>query len=97
MAVTWFKYDAENNLVLTLHVQPGAKNTEAVGLYGDALKLKLAAAPVDGKANTALLKFLAMRFEVTSDRVILKHGDRSRHKVVIIRQSAINPEILFKA
>ena len=97
MVVSWFKYDAENNLVLTLHVQPGAKNTEAVGLHGDALKLKLAAAPVDGKANTALLKFLAMRFKVSNDRVILKHGDRSRQKVVMIRQPGINPEILFKS
>lgn len=95
--MAWFRYDAENNLVLTLHVHPGAKNTEAVGLHGDALKLKLAAAPFDGKANAALLKFLATRFEVANDHVILKHGDRSRHKVVLIRQSKINPEILFKS
>ncbi len=97
MTVTWFRYDAENNLIVTLHIQPGTKNTEAIGLHGDALKIKLAAPPTDGKANAALLKFLALRFEVPIACVILKQGDKSRRKVVLIRQSEMRPEILFKA
>lgn len=97
MTVTWFRYDAENNLIVTLHIQPGTKNTEAIGLHGDALKIKLAALPTDGKANAALLKFLALRFEVPITCVILKQGGKSRRKVVLIRQSEMSPEILFKA
>lgn len=96
MTVTWFRYDAENNLIVTLHIQPGTKNTEAIGLHGDALKIKLAAPPTDGKANVALLKFLALRFKVPITCVILKQGGKSRRKVVLIRKSEMKPEILFK-
>jgi uncharacterized protein (TIGR00251 family) len=91
----WYRYDDANNLVLTLHIQPGAKNTAAAGLHGDALKIKLAAPPVEGKANTALLKFLAERFDVPLSRVILKQGDKSRHKVIVIQQSSQDPAVLF--
>ncbi|MBL8500781.1 MAG: DUF167 family protein [Nitrosomonas sp.] len=91
----WYRYDDADNLVLTLHIQPGAKNTAAAGLHGDALKIKLAAPPVEGKANTALLKFLAERFDVPLSRVILKQGDKSRHKVIVIQQSAHDPAVLL--
>lgn len=91
----WYRYDDANNLVLTLHIQTGAKNTEAVGLHGDSLKIKLAAAPLEGKANTALLKFLAKHFDVPLCQVILKQGDKSRHKVIIIQQSGCDPNVLY--
>ncbi|SFE92494.1 DUF167 domain-containing protein [Nitrosomonas sp. Nm166] len=91
----WYRYDKANNLVLTLHVQTGAKNTEAAGLQGDALKIKLAAAPMEGKANTALVKFLAQHFDVPLRQVILKQGDKSRHKVIVIQQPVHGPEVLF--
>lgn len=91
----WYRYDDENNLVLTLHIQPGAKNTEAAGLHGDALKIKLAVAPVEGKANAALMKFLAKHFDVPLSHVVLKRGDKSRHKVVVIQQPAHGPEVLL--
>ena len=91
----WYRYDDADNLVLTLHIQPGAKNTAAAGLHGDALKIKLAAPPVEGKANTALLKFLAERFDVPLSRVILKQGDKSRRKVIVIQQSAHDPAVLL--
>lgn len=91
----WYRYDEANNLVLALHVQPGAKSTTAAGLHGEALKIKLAAPPVEGKANAALLKFLAERFDVPLSRVILKQGDKSRHKVIMIQQPVRGPEALF--
>jgi uncharacterized protein (TIGR00251 family) len=91
----WHRYDEAKNLVLTLHIQPGAKNTAADGLHGEALKIKLAAPPVEGKANAALIKFLAERFDVPLSRVILKQGDKSRHKVIMIQQPAYGPEVLF--
>ncbi|HNN47094.1 MAG TPA: DUF167 family protein, partial [Azospira sp.] len=46
----WLKRSGER-LTLTLHIQPGAKKTEVAGEHGDALKIRLAAPPVDGKAN----------------------------------------------
>ena len=91
----WYRYDEANNLVLTLHIQPGAKNTAAAGLHGEALKIKLTAPPVEGKANAALIKFLAERFDVPLSRVILKQGDKSRQKVIMIQQPAHGPEVLL--
>ncbi|AEJ02388.1 UPF0235 protein yggU [Nitrosomonas sp. Is79A3] len=93
--MSWYRYDDANNLVLTLHIQTGAKNTEAAGLHGDALRIKLAAAPVEGKANAALLKFLAKHFDVPLSQVILRQGDKSRHKVIIIQQSGCGPDVLY--
>ncbi|MCK6406193.1 MAG: DUF167 domain-containing protein [Rhodocyclaceae bacterium] len=69
-------------LTLTLHIQPGARKTEVAGEHGDALKIRLAAPPVDGKANTALLEFVAERLGVAKSAVTLKSGQTSRRKVV---------------
>ncbi len=80
------------NLVLTLHIQTGAKITGVTGVHGDALKIKLAAAPVEGKANAVLLSYLANRFNVPLNQVVLKQGDKSRHKVIVIQQPIQNPE-----
>lgn len=93
--MNWYRYDDANNLVLTLHIQTGAKNTAAAGLHGDALRIKLAAAPVEGKANTVLLKFLAKRFDVSLSQVILRQGDKSRHKVIVIQQPGCGPDVLY--
>ncbi|MDH3286444.1 MAG: DUF167 family protein [Betaproteobacteria bacterium] len=48
----WRHYDPERRrLILTMHVQPGARNNQLVGLHGDALKVKIAAPATDNKAN----------------------------------------------
>lgn len=91
----WYYYDEANNLILNIHVQTGAKNTEIAGLFGNSLKIKLAAAPIEGKANIALVKFLAKRFSVPISRVILKRGDKSRQKLIIIQHSSYCPEALL--
>lgn len=82
--------------VLTLHVQPGAKRTEISGLHGDALKIRLAAPPIEGRANEALLRFIAERFAVPLRNVELMRGAQSRHKMVKITGSAVAPESLLE-
>ena len=77
----WLKRHGDT-LTLTLHIQPGAKKTEVAGEHGDALKIRLAAPPVDGKANAALLEFIADRLGVAKNAVTLKSGQTSRRKVV---------------
>ena len=67
-------------VVLMLHIQPGAKKTEIVGMYGAALKIRLAAPPVDGKANQALINFLANHLGVSKRSVTLIGGETSRAK-----------------
>lgn len=76
------RHGGEGRLLLTLHIQPGAKKTEVCGLHGDALKIRLAAPPVDGKANAALLTFVADRLDLPKSAVSLKSGQTSRRKVV---------------
>jgi uncharacterized protein (TIGR00251 family) len=78
----WLRVAADGRLTLTLHIQPGAKKTEVAGEHGDALKIRLAAPPVDGKANAALLAFIAERLGVPKSAVTLKSGQTSRRKVV---------------
>ena len=78
----WLRVAADGRLTLTLHIQPGAKKTEVAGEHGDALKIRLAAPPVDGKANAALLAFIAERLGVPKSAVTLKSGPTSRRKVV---------------
>ena len=90
----WYRRDGEN-ITLTLHVQPGAKRSEIVGLHGDALKIKLAAPPIEGRANDALLKFIADLFAVPLHNAKLKQGGQSRHKVVAVTGSKVEPESLL--
>jgi len=71
-----------DGVVLTLHIQPGARKTEVVGRHGEALKIRLAAPPVDGKANACLLAFLAERLGVAKSQVALISGESSRAKRV---------------
>lgn len=70
---------------LTLHLQPGARKTALAGEYGEALKIRLAAPPVEGKANAALLLWLAQVLGVSKGAVTLLSGERNRHKVVAVR------------
>jgi uncharacterized protein (TIGR00251 family) len=73
---------AGEDVVLTLHIQPGAKKTEVAGAHGEALKVRLGAPPVDGKANDCLIAFLAERLGLPKSRVILESGLSSRSKRV---------------
>ncbi len=73
---------AGGDVVLALHVQPGAKKTEIAGEHGEALKVRLGAPPIDGKANDCLIAFLAERLGVPKARVILEAGQTSRAKRV---------------
>lgn len=70
--------------LLELHVQPGAKVTAAVGEHGGRLKLKIAAPPVDNKANAHLLAWLAARLGVPKSALRLVRGETSRQKTVAV-------------
>ena len=80
--MSWLSRAADGSVILTLHIQPGAKKTEITGLHGEALKIRLAAPPVDGKANAALIAFLAKACGVSKSAVELVSGDTCRAKRV---------------
>jgi uncharacterized protein (TIGR00251 family) len=78
----WFRVASDGRITLTLHIQPGTKKTEFAGRHGDALKIRLAAPPVDGKANEALVRFVAETLQLPKSAVSLKSGQTSRRKVL---------------
>ena len=71
-------------MILELHVQPGASRSEFAGRHGERLKIRLAARAVDGKANEALIEFLAAHYKVRKSSVRITAGLRSRQKRVVI-------------
>ena len=71
-------------MILELHVQPGASRTEFAGKHGERLKVRLQARAVDGKANEALIEFLAEHFRVPRRNVRITAGLKSRQKRVVI-------------
>ena len=67
---------------LRLRVSPGASRSEIVGRHGEAWKVRVAAAPEDGRANKALMRLLADTLGVAPDEISLVGGAGSRDKVV---------------
>lgn len=67
-------------LTLSIRVQPKASRDEIVGPYGDSLKIRITAPPVDGKANAHLIKYLARLFGVPRSRITLLSGTSGRDK-----------------
>ena len=67
-------------VILSVYLQPRASKTEFVGVHGGALKFRVAAPPVDGKANHALCHYLAKLFALPQSAVSVYSGQASRNK-----------------
>lgn len=85
MTGPWLKQEISGYFTLTLHIQPGAKKSGIAGQHGDALKIRLAAPPVDGKANNCLIEFIAEKLGVARFQVELISGTTSRRKRIRVR------------
>lgn len=75
---------ATGDCLVTIHVMPNAPQTKADGLYGEvgqqALRVRLHALPIDGKANAALVKWLAKELGIAQREITLLRGQTSRRK-----------------
>ena len=81
----WCRYDAAaRRLSLTLHIQSNARRSGIAGLYGGALKVRIAAPAVDNKANSELIDFLSESLGVSKSAIAIRHGATGRRKVVEI-------------
>jgi len=78
-------------VILELHVYPGAARTQFAGEHGGRVKLRLAAPPVDGKANAELVAFLAAYYGVPKRNVRIVAGANSRRKRVFIEGAQWTP------
>lgn len=74
-----------DELTLKVRVIPNAHKNSLVGLQDGVLVVRLTAPPVDGKANAALLDFLACQLNLRKQQVQLHSGLKSRHKVVKVQ------------
>ena len=79
---------APAGVTLAVRAQPGAKKTAIIGIYGEGptaqLKIAVQAHPLEGRANEALIAFLAQTFALPKNAVKLISGDLSRSKVVLL-------------
>ncbi len=73
-----------DSTILRVIVQPKASEDRVVGVYGEALKVKVTAPPTGGKANQRLIKVLAERFNIGQSNIEIIHGHTSREKVLRI-------------
>lgn len=93
LSAAWWRRRADGSVELAIRVHPGAKRTEVVGPLGDELKVRVAAPPVDGKANAALMRFLASQLGVPMRDVTVVRGESSRSKLVAV-QVDVDPSVL---
>lgn len=68
--------------ILRVHVVPNARSDSVTGIHGDAIKIKLRAPAVEGKANAALIRFLAEHLKIPRHSIALQHGHNSRNKLI---------------
>ena len=72
------------SILLKIYLQPKSSKNEIVGPYRDGLKVKVTAPPIEGKANEALIRFLAREFDVSPSGIEILKGHRSREKTLRI-------------
>lgn len=77
---------------LAVQITPNAKKTEVVGVLDDALKLKLQAQPIEGKANEALVRYLAETLTVPRSAVTITHGLASKRKLIEVKSAGLAVE-----
>lgn len=92
--MTWLT-EADGGVILTLRIQPRASRNEIAGRLGDVLKVRLQAPPVEGKANKALIEFLAETLDMPRRNITILSGDTSRNKRV--RIDGVRPDEVRKA
>jgi uncharacterized protein (TIGR00251 family) len=74
-----------------VQVAPNAKKTEVVGVLEDALKIKLQAQPIEGRANEALVKYLSKVLSVPRGAVVITHGQSNKRKLVEVASTSLTP------
>ncbi len=79
------------DLIMKLYIQPKASRDQIVGLHNNEVKIAITAPPVDGKANSHLIKFLSKQFKVAKSRIHIEKGELGRHKQVRICQPEFIP------
>ena len=78
------------SILLKVYLQPKSSKNEVVGPYRDGIKVKLTAPPIEGKANEALIRFVAKKFRISPSSIEIIKGLHSREKTLRISATPIN-------
>jgi uncharacterized protein (TIGR00251 family) len=88
----WCTALAGGGVRLAVQVAPNARRSEVLGVFDDALKIRLQAQPIEGKANVALVKYLAGALNVARRSVAITHGHTSPRKLLEIASDGLTPD-----
>ncbi len=77
---------------ISVQITPNAKKSEVTGVLDDALKIRLQAQPIEGKANEALIRFLADMLAVPKSAVSITHGHTNKRKMIEVVAPAMTVE-----
>ena len=80
----WIK-ELSEGLLISINVQPRSSKTEIIGMHQNSLKIKLTSPPVEGAANSLLIKFISKELGIAKSKIVLKSGEKSRQKKLIIK------------
>lgn len=80
----------KSGVSLSVKLTPGAKKTKIIGVYGDSIKISVAQAPVDGKANQELVEFLAQIFALKKSQIAIIRGQTSPRKVLELQGAKLD-------
>ena len=91
----WFR-KTDQGWLISVHAQPGTKKSAVAGLHGESLKVRVAAPPVEGKANEALTAFVAKALGVPRRAVSIVKGASSREKLLLVANPGADPARLLR-
>lgn len=73
-----------NDIIIKVKIVPGSSKNKIIGVYNDALKISIAAPPVEGKANKKCIAYLAKYFDVAKSKIEIISGQISKNKLIKI-------------
>jgi uncharacterized protein (TIGR00251 family) len=76
--------ETDNGIIINIRLIPRASANKITGILDNAIKIRLQAPPVDGKANKALIKFLSKLFKIPASHITLISGETNRNKRILI-------------
>jgi uncharacterized protein (TIGR00251 family) len=81
---------------IAVQIMPNAKKTDVIGVLDDALKIRLQAQPIEGRANDALIRYIADRLGVPRSAVVITHGLTNKRKILEVRTARVTPETVMR-
>lgn len=86
-----------SGLRLAVQIMPNAKKSEVIGILEDVLKIRLQAQPIEGKANEALMRYVADKLRVPKSAVVITHGHTNKRKILEVHASGLTVEAAMLA